>query len=172
MPRMYEEVRSNLWNNNVESDRQNLSYETALLEQYKLYVEMADRVSHRRAMANTFFLSVNSLVVIVISGYSINPSEAPVWVWIFPLIILEGMCLAWFWIVRSYRQLNTAKWAVVGALEEQLPASPWWKAEWAGLGGGKDRSKYWPLTHLEQWIPSLFAITYLAAFVTMLMVGY
>ena len=164
---MYDKICSTLWNNDDATNGQSLSYDVVLLEQYKLYVEMADRVSHRRALANTFFLSVNSLVAIVVGGFSTNPSEAPVWTWIFPLIILEGMCLAWFWIVRSYRQLNTVKWAVVGAFEERLPASPWWRAEWAALGRGKHGSKYWPLTHLERWIPVLFGLTYLGVFTTM-----
>ncbi len=35
-------------------------YQAVLLEQYKLYVEMADRVSARRALANTFFLTLNT----------------------------------------------------------------------------------------------------------------
>jgi hypothetical protein len=30
-------------------------YESAILEQYKLYVEMADRISNRRGLTNTFF---------------------------------------------------------------------------------------------------------------------
>ena len=31
-----------------------------LLEQYKIYVEMADRISARRGLANTFFLTLNT----------------------------------------------------------------------------------------------------------------
>ena len=34
-------------------------YKEHLLEQYKLYVEMADRISGRRQTANSFFLSIN-----------------------------------------------------------------------------------------------------------------
>jgi hypothetical protein len=52
----------------------------------------------------------------------------------------------------------------VGALEERLPASPWWRAEWLALGEGRDRRKYWPLTHVERWIPALFAVIYVAGF--------
>jgi hypothetical protein len=43
-------------------------------------------------------------------------------VFLFAGLIVQ--CLAWFWLLRSYRQLNTAKYAVVGVLEERLPASP------------------------------------------------
>jgi hypothetical protein len=33
------------------------------------------------------------------------------------------------------------------------------------LGEGKDPSRYWPLSHIEQWIPALFGALYLFAFV-------
>ena len=68
-------------------------------------------------------------------------------------------------IVRSYRQLNAGKYMVVGLLEERLPASPYWKAEWQALGEGKDLRRYLPLTHVEQWVPLIFAAVYVAAFV-------
>ena len=115
-------------------------------------------------VANTFFLSINTLVVAVVGSLWTSPPDAPAWLLVFPLVILEGVCFSWFWIVRSYRQLATGKWIVVGLLEERLPASPWWRAEWTALGEGKDHSLYWPLTHLEQWIPGLFGVTYLSAF--------
>ena len=49
---------------------------------------------------------------------------------------------------------------MIGALEERLPASPYWNAEWDALGNGEDKAIYWPLTHLEQWVPCVFAVTY------------
>jgi hypothetical protein len=60
------------------------------------------------------------------------------------------------------------KYAVIGALEERLPASLYWRAEWKALGEGKDPTRYWPLSHLEQWIPLLFAITYVAGFIAVM----
>ncbi len=57
---------------------------------------------------------------------------------------------------------------MIGVLEERLPASRYWSAEWRALGEGKDKAKYWPLTHLEQWIPTMFAATYIATFIAVL----
>jgi len=51
-----------------------------------------------------------------------------------------------------------------GRLEERLPASPFCRAEWWALGERTDRARYWPLSHIEQWIPVLFALTYFAGF--------
>ena len=43
------------------------NYKAHLLEQYKLYVEMADRISARRQTANSFFLSINTAIIALIS---------------------------------------------------------------------------------------------------------
>ena len=55
-------IRSALWNDKGgppgTSNQDPAS--SVVLEQYKLYVEMADRVSARRGVTNTFFLTLNS----------------------------------------------------------------------------------------------------------------
>jgi len=138
----------------------------ALIEQYKLYVEMADRISSRRSLTNTFFLTLNTAAFTVVGLFLAGPTSviAPrAWL-VLPFFALTVQCMAWFWLIRSYRQLNTAKFQVIGALEERLPASPYWRAEWFALGEGKDKSKYWPLTHLEQWVPLLFVAIYVTGF--------
>jgi len=156
-----------VWNRGVGTDNYAEpadKYQAAILEQYKTYVEMADRVSARRALTNTFFLTLNTAVFTLIGVLLQKQPLAPTWLLGFPLVALLGECGAWFYLVRSYRQLNTAKYQVIGLLEERLPASPYWKAEWKALGEGKDRSKYWPLTHIEQWVPILFATVYVLGF--------
>jgi hypothetical protein len=162
-----EGIRQNLWNADVDAasySADNEKYQAAVLEQYKIYVEMADRISARRGLANTFFLTLNTAVFTIIGVFWKDRPQETTWLLLLPVIVLLGQCLAWFWLVRSYRQLNTAKWTVVGALEERLPASPYWRAEWKAVGEGHDPSKYWPLSHLEQWVPMLFATCYLAGF--------
>ena len=120
------EARANLWS--PEADGEHWSgppdaYYSTLLEQYKLYVEMADRVSARRGLANTFFLTFNSAVFTLIGAFWTARPHATSALLIVPVLVLLAQCLAWFWLIRSYRQLNAAKYAVVGALEERLPAS-------------------------------------------------
>lgn len=143
-------------------------YRAAVLEQYKLYVEMADRISQRRALANTFFLTLNTAIFTVVGVFWNERANAPELTLVFPLTVMLGQCAAWFFIVRSYRQLNAAKYKVVGELEARLPASPYWRAEWTALGESKERGGFRPLTHIERWIPVLFGATYLLAFLTVL----
>ena len=169
-PKLPGEVRERLWNAEVNAGTYSAEekYQAAVLEQYKIYVEMADRISARRALANTFFLALNTAVLTTIGVFwADRPAGSPLLLTL-PLLVLLIQCLTWFWLVRSYRQLNGAKFMVIGALEERLPAAPYVRAEWWALGEGKDRAVYWPLTHLEQGVPCLFAAAYLIAFVLVL----
>jgi hypothetical protein len=162
-----QQIRDRLWNSDVgpgSYEGVGEKYQAAILEQYKVYVEMADRISARRALANTFFLTLNTAIFTVIGVFWKDRPQISPWVLILPLMIALGQCAAWWWLVRSYRQLNTAKFKVVGALEDRLPASTYWRAEWVALGEGKDWRKYLPLTHLEQWVPVLFGLVYLLGF--------
>lgn len=168
LPARNQQIASSLWNETVTPDQyseQEAAYRSAILEQYKLYVEMADRISARRGAANTFFLTLNTAVFAAIGVFwEHRPSAETAWLG-FPLVALLVQCSNWFWILRSYRQLNSAKFAVVGHLEARLPALPYSDAEWAALAEGKDPAVYWPLSKVEAIVPLLFATTYIAAFV-------
>jgi hypothetical protein len=167
-PAHADDVAPDLWNDPSAQPTPKADRDVAL-EQYKLYVELTDRVSQRRALANTFFLTLNTAIMTAI-GVFWNEQAGEVsdqWL-IFPLVALLTQCLTWYWTIRSYRQLNRVKWAVVGALESRLPASPWWRAEWAALDKGQNPARYWPLTHIEQTVPLVFAATYLGGFITVL----
>jgi hypothetical protein len=165
-PSPIEEIEQALWaearKNHDDADRD------VVMEQYKLYVEMADRVSARRGLANTFFLTLNTVVATAVGVFWQHPPKASVVFSVLPLVALLGQCVGWFWILRSYRQLNGAKYAVIGALERRLPASPYWRAEWKALGEGRNPAQYWPLSHVEQVVPLFFAVVYVAGFVALL----
>lgn len=134
-----------------------------MLEQYKLYVEMADHVSARRANANMFFLTVStgflSIIGLLIGRVVTvsNPYDI-----ITAFAVTSGsiaFSMAWWFALNSYDQLNTGKFKVIHQLEERLPAALF-EAEWILLGGGKDRKKYWPLSHVEKIIPKAFVLMY------------
>ena len=161
------DVSTVLWNDDVPQNGYSSSeqYRNHILEQYKMYVEMADRISKRRDVANGFFLSMNGLFLGG-AGALINKGQ-PVsskWALVFPLIVLLLECFFWWRLIISYKQLNGAKFNIAGEFESRLPASPYRKAEWIhALKEGKDRSVYWPLTHLESKVPIIFAAGYLLA---------
>lgn len=128
-----------------------------LVDQYKLYVEMADRISARRATANSYFLSVNSAILAFV-GY-LTSKENDGWLW---LLASAGITLSFFWrrLIQSYSNLNAAKWLVVHHIEKRLPISPY-DAEWDAMGEGLDPKLYRPITSIEIGVPSIFIALHL-----------
>lgn len=164
-----EEIREKLWNEGVTpasyAADEEAKYRAAILEQYKMYVEMADRISARRGLTNTFFLTLNSAVFTLFGLFwKDRPARISDWALALVLAVALGQAAAWWVIVRSYRQLSSGKYRVVGLLEERLPASPYWRAEWTALKEGSDWRVYLSLTHVEQWVPIGFAAIYAIGF--------
>ncbi len=145
------------------------SYRQHLFDQYKLAVEMADRVSARRMQANTFFLAVNTGVLTVFANL-VKDRIISGLTGALPIIALLALCFVWWRIVRSYRQLNSGKYAVILELESLLPVAPY-AAEWKALGEGRDPRRYLPLTHVENWVPRLFGALYLLLLLAVLFGG-
>lgn len=131
-----------------------------LADQYKLYVEMTDRVSSRRLTANTYFLSVNTALLGYVAYIAKDNTD---YLWLLGLAGV-ALCGLWHRIISSYRDLNTAKFAVIHEMEKLLPLSPY-AAEWEAAGKGKDSKKYHPLTHIEVGVPIIFLV--LHAFVVL-----
>jgi len=136
-------------------------YQAHLLDQYKLYVEMADRVSSRRLSTNSYFLSINSAILAFL-GYvtSKNSNEY------LCLLGISGIPISilWFFSITSYRDLNTAKFKVIHQIEKQLPLSLYY-AEWNAMGCGKNPALYRPLSHIERIVPWVFFVLHLYVFI-------
>jgi hypothetical protein len=145
-------------------------YQQHLFDQYKLAVEMADRVSARRMQANTFFLAINTGLLTVFANL-VKDKIITGFSGTLPIIALLVLCFVWWRIVRSYRQLNSGKYAVILEMEKLLPAAPY-AAEWVALGEGKDPKRYLPLTHVENWVPRLFGLLYLLLLLAVLLGGW
>lgn len=129
-------------------------YQAHLLEQYKVYVDSAQKISDRRQSSNSYFLAVNSALLAFV-GYAV-PKESTNYLW---LLGLAGMTLSYLWyrIVRSYSDLNGGKFKVIGAIESRLPLRTF-AAEWEALGEGKNPKLYKPVTHVEFGVPWIFFV--------------
>lgn len=95
-----------------------------ILDIYKLHVEMADRISHRRGVANTFYITLHTSLMGAL-GFLIT-RETPVVA--FFLLAVMGVALSCIWkqSIKSYKQLNAAKFKVINAIEkEHLPITPY-----------------------------------------------
>lgn len=131
-------------------------YQAHLLEQYKLYVQMADQVSQRRVAANNYLLTVNASLVALYglaSSFGDGSGKWKLWVYAVPAAGFL-VCLIWLTVIRSYRDINAAKFKVIHEVEKCLPATLF-AYEWQIAGEGKGE-KYWPTSHVEQIVPCVF----------------
>ena len=120
-----------------------------LLEIYKLHAEFADSISKQRATANRFYILVLSGLAVLFSTFLQRKNGVPL-EWLMIGFGAFGVLLALVWsiVIRSYYQLNSAKFQVLLALEEKL-AYPFFTHEWKLLGEGKDSKSYRKLTAVE-----------------------
>ncbi|MDX2139680.1 MAG: hypothetical protein SF123_16460 [Chloroflexota bacterium] len=165
------DIAANLRNDAITPDsysrKEHELYHTHLFEQYKLYIESTDKISERRNLANSFFLTLNTLLLGAIGLLAERFLEMPtVFLLVLPMLTAGLiLCYAWWRIIRSYRQLNTGKFKVIEQMENLLPLRTYVKAEWNALGQGENPRVYLPLTQLETWVPSAFAILYIMVIV-------
>ncbi len=133
---------------------------TLLLEQYKLYVKMMDKVSERRHQSNSFFLTVNTALITALAAF-VGLIQRPLtqlgWI-IVAAIAGIVFCITWRRLIESYRQLSAGKFTIIHLLEKRLPANLF-DAEWEALGHG-DGTVYKPFTRMERWVPIVFAVMY------------
>lgn len=138
------------------------NYSAHLLEQYKLYVEMADRVSQRRDQSNRFYVTIVSAlaaIVVVIARFGVpadgaNGALSDIG---FLAIGLFGLALSgvWWLNIRSYRTLNSAKFEIINRIEKRLPFAGY-SEEWQILRPPECRKPYLQLTRVEQFVPIIF----------------
>lgn len=133
------------------------SFKAHLFEQYKLYVESADKISERRVSANNYLLTVNAFLVTLYGLLAASPYKGA-WAVLMPFAGVL-VSLTWYRIITSYRDLNTVKFKLIHELEREMPAALY-HYEWQKAEEGRGKA-YHPLTHLERWMPMVFLVLYL-----------
>ncbi len=119
-----------------------------ILELYKLHVEMADRVSHRRGVTNNWFITMHTSIIsgIVFAMGHFEQYKIPLL-----MVMALGILLAVTWraLIISYKKLNSAKFKVINKIEKDyLPVHPYVdEYEYYQQDGRKDFST------IEQNIP-------------------
>jgi hypothetical protein len=137
-------------------------------ELYKLAVEMADRVSARRSVANSFFLTINTGIVALMAG-----SDGLKW-----YVPVAGLlfCVTWWALRKSYRDLNSAKFQIILGMEERLPVRVYADEKRIYKGDSvrfqlrrkviaKWIAQYRELNRVERIVPVVFGVLYLVELV-------
>jgi hypothetical protein len=133
-----------------------------LMEQYKLYVEMADKLSSRKDEANKFYVSLLTGVLALLSiVFSRGSFEIFTAVIILSIGILGlTVCGMWRINIHTYRRLNKVKFQIINEMEQSLPFACY-KREWEVMKQDAGGKKYLTPTRVELDIPVLVSIPYL-----------
>ena len=134
-----------------------------LLEIYKLHADLADRVSQRREGANRLYVAILTAMITVLAlstRFGVGDLRTDLMLrsaGIFGALL----SVSWFFVLRSYRQLNSGKFKALHDLESKLAYS-FFTTEWELLSRGRERKRYWRLTVVETALPCIYFMLFIA----------
>lgn len=143
--------------------------EADTLALYQLAVEMADRVSARRATANSFFFTIQAGLAVALGAFATRTGTAQDPEpdrFVLTLAAIAGVIVSasWWMLLRSYRDLNTAKFKVINEIERQHLSVRVFCDEWEHLKADEPikwwRKRYAELGQVERVVPIAFALMY------------
>ncbi len=137
------------------------SYREHVLEQYKLYFGSIEKNSDRRQISGQIFFTVNTALFALVGfsfelGNPVTKLAARVSIAVAGIVI----CVVFYHMIKAHKQLASGKFKVLKEIEALLPLKPF-STEWAILGEGKDRKKYFSFSKVEVNLPIIFAIGYI-----------
>ena len=131
-----------------------------IVEQWSKAVEMADTSIDKRINSTNVYITIEAALIAVMSFAKD---------WINYIIPIVGVTVAvvWFFSIRSYRALSKTKYIVINEMEELLPVKPF-RYEWELLKANK---RYKHVTTLEQCLPIIFGVLFVAIFLGIVFFG-
>lgn len=137
------------------------NYYPHYFEQYRMYVESAEKISDRRQNANNFFLTLNTVLISAIGlSFQVKTFDNYSCARVSLAVLGVLTCVIFWFLLRAYKQLNSGKFKVIHEIEKSLPLTIY-DYEWKILGEGRDKNKYYPFSHIELLIPWVFGIIYI-----------
>ena len=133
------------------------SFNTDLLEQYKLYVQSAENVSARRVASSRYLLTLN-VALVALYGFQSSNLGPGWWTMLVPILGISVSAL-WHRIIKSYKDLNAVKFRIIHELERRLPTTLY-TYEWQLAEEGRGKF-YRSVTDIERWIPLAFLALHL-----------
>ena len=154
-----------------------------LLEQYKLCMQLADRVLQRKQHANIFFFAANIIMLLVLIGSWLCARHVGVAANLLSSALLAAAalgtitCAAWCCLLCYYHRLSRAKYEVIRKIEAELATKPYENELQILRRGARKRpaslseassageSYYRPLAAVETYAPLVFLPFYATALV-------
>lgn len=119
-----------------ENSKYGKEFKEHLLSQYIKYIEMADKISERRILSNSFFITINTGLISALGIFDLFDKSTPIPIIMFVAVAICILCIYWSKLINSYSNLNTAKFEVIHEFEKYLPTRPY-DYEWDYVGRGK-----------------------------------
>ena len=136
------------------------NYREHLFAQYQIYVDGMEKISDRRQNANNYFITINTVLISFVGVlFQVKIFEHIAWIKSLIAVIGIIICVIFWFLLRSYKQLNTGKFKVIHEIEQRLPLGIY-DYEWKVLKEGKDSNVYSPFSHIEMIIPWVFGTVY------------
>lgn len=131
-----------------------------MIQQYKLYVESAHKISDSRININKFYQAILTSVIALVGLVKLN--EVKFNEHLIYIICISSVVLCAFWIIslENYRRLNSAKFKVIHEIEKNLPLNLF-AYEWSMLEYGNNGKKYKKISNLEKNLPYLFILVFI-----------
>ena len=129
------------------------------IEVYRLYVDTAERNIDRRVETNKFYLTLVAGIFVayafLLEGKLLTAPQGvdllhTIAHWTLPVLLLI-VSVVWFLALRTFRSISSAKYKVIGAMENSLPFNPFGR-EWDA------RNKFLTGTSVETIVPLLFCL--------------
>ena len=145
---------------NIKPDEYGENYKEHFVEQYKVYINGIEKISDRRQNANNHFLGFNTAIIALLSlSFEIDSLKDLFYFRIAVLLLGISVSIIFWYLIHSYKQLNTAKFKILHEIEKKMPMYLYGH-EWDYLGHGNDKSKYYPFSHIELLIPVIAGLLY------------
>ncbi len=120
------------------------------LEQYKIFIESAEKNSDRRINQNNIYLTINLAFISYICTQNLNFKHSLV-----VLIVGLIVCTIWFFTIINYSKRNKVKFNIIN----ESTYGKLYKEEWKRI------SILTPLTLYEKISSGIFALLYIALFI-------
>ena len=128
------------------------TFNSDLLEQYKLYVQSTENISSNRIAVSRYLMTINA-ALLALYGLQLSSLDSSYLALAIPVTGVVVSVLGHM-IIQSYGNLNRIKFKLIHKIEERLPATLF-KTEWDIVKKRRDKT-YRPATKNEKWFPRLF----------------
>ncbi len=143
------------------------------LKQYEIFVGTSEELVRRKQNVNSFYITLNSLIIsVILAAFALSSkidvlghTIATASIIICLSTFVGGIvCFSWHSVLQSYADLNSSKMTIIAYIESQL-AYNLYDTEWQLVSKKMGNRKYKSFTKKEKFIAKLFIGLYVILFV-------